>query len=84
MVGYVLVRRTGYRLTEVASCLVRDMATVSSLISRLAERIHADRHLSMEVDRLAKIVWKGKPDSTNRVWGPYFIAFLISTEMCVL
>jgi hypothetical protein len=56
IVGYVLVRRIGYRLTEAASYLGRDITTVSSLISRLVERIHADRHLSRQVDRLIKIV----------------------------
>ncbi len=56
IVGYVLVRRLGYRLTEVAPSLGRDLATVSSLISRLAARIRADRNLNRQVDRLVKIV----------------------------
>lgn len=55
MVGYVLVRRFGYGLVEVASCLGRDMATVSSLISRLTSRMETDRDIEREVDRLAKI-----------------------------
>lgn len=54
--GYVLVRRMGYQLTDAAECLGGDIATVSSLISRLSGRIDADSGLKREVDRLAKIV----------------------------
>ena len=39
LVGYVLIRRLGYKLKEVASCLGRDMATVTSMVSRFAERL---------------------------------------------
>jgi putative transposase len=56
VVGYVLVRRLGYRLTEVAKSLGRDMATVSSSMSRLAERIQGDKQLQKKIDRLVKIV----------------------------
>jgi putative transposase len=55
-VGYVLIRRRGYRLREVASSLGRDLATMSSLISRLGHQVHTDRRLSTEIDRLTKIV----------------------------
>jgi hypothetical protein len=54
MTGYVLVRRGGYALKEVASILGRDVATVSSLISRLADRISADSQLGKEIDRVTK------------------------------
>lgn len=54
VVGYVLVSRLGYRLAEVATCLGRDMATVSSLISRLRSRIDSDRDLKTEIDGLMK------------------------------
>jgi chromosomal replication initiation ATPase DnaA len=56
MVGYALVQRFGYGLVEVATCLGRDIATVSSLISRLTSRMEADRDLRREVDRLPKNV----------------------------
>jgi putative transposase len=56
IVGYVLVRRLGYRLTEVAKSLGRDMATVSSSMSRLAERIQGDKQLQKKIHRLVKIV----------------------------
>jgi len=39
LVGYVLVRRLGYKLKDVAKCLGRDVATVSSLVSRLDVRM---------------------------------------------
>jgi putative transposase len=56
MAGYVLIRRRGYRLTEVASLLGRDLATMSSLISRLGDQVHTDKRLRTEIDKLAKIV----------------------------
>jgi REP element-mobilizing transposase RayT len=56
MVGYVLVRRLGYQLREVASYFSRDVATVSSVISRLAERMEKEERLKKEVGKLAKIV----------------------------
>jgi chromosomal replication initiation ATPase DnaA len=54
IVACVLVRRLGYPLVEVASCLGRDMATVSSLMPRLSERMESNRDLKGQVDRLAK------------------------------
>jgi REP-associated tyrosine transposase len=56
LVGYVLIRRLGYRLKDVAKCLGRDVATVSSLIFRFSERISKDEVLRKESDRIAKIV----------------------------
>ena len=55
VVSYVLVRRLGYRLGEVASSLGRDAATVSSLMSRLAKRMENDKQLREEIDRLTRI-----------------------------
>lgn len=51
-----MVRRMGYRVKDVARCLGRDMATVSSLVSRFAERMAEDGNLRRQVARLAKIV----------------------------
>jgi putative transposase len=56
LIGYVLIRRSGYQLKEVAGCLGRDMATVSSLISRLANRMSTDEDLQRRAERIAKIV----------------------------
>jgi putative transposase len=52
LVGYVLIRRLGYKLKEVASCLGRDMATVSSMVSRFAERLGEDAKLRRKAKRL--------------------------------
>ncbi len=51
--AYVLIRRRGYRLTEVASGFGRDAATLSTLTSRLGKRASTDRRLAAEIDRLA-------------------------------
>ncbi|MFQ5683960.1 MAG: transposase [Candidatus Binatia bacterium] len=56
MVAYVLVRRLGYRLGEVAAYLGRDMATVGTLVARLNERMQCDRRLVLQIERLGKIV----------------------------
>ena len=56
LVAYVLVRRLGFGVSAVAAYIRRDAATVSSLLSRLSDRMQTDRQISKEVDRLAKIV----------------------------
>jgi hypothetical protein len=55
-VAYTLVRRLGYPLTEVATALGRDGATLSSLLSRLSEQIRQDDKLRREIEQLEKIV----------------------------
>ena len=52
MIAYVLVRRQGYALGEVARYFARDSATVGTLIGRLAERLAEDEMLRREIDRL--------------------------------
>jgi hypothetical protein len=54
LVGYVLIRRLGYMLSEVAKCLGRDPTTVSSLISRYSDRIAEDPGLKKQAARIAK------------------------------
>jgi len=56
VVGYVLIRRIGYRLKDVARFLGRDVATVSSLVSRFSERMVGDETLRKRAERLSKIV----------------------------
>ena len=56
MIAYVLTRRLGYRLGEVASYFHRDMATVGTLASRLYERMRSDPDLHKRVDQLVTIV----------------------------
>jgi DNA-directed RNA polymerase specialized sigma24 family protein len=58
MVGFVLVRRQGYPLGEVARYFGRDAATVSKLIGRLAERLAEDEDLRREIERLNKKIHK--------------------------
>ena len=45
LVGYVLIRRLGYKLKDVAKCLRRDVAAVSSFISRYSERMAQEKEL---------------------------------------
>ena len=54
--AYVLVRRLGYRLSDVAAYFKRDIATVATLLARLSDRLQADDAARREVDRLSKIV----------------------------
>jgi hypothetical protein len=54
LVGYVLIRRLGYKLKDVARCLGRDIATVSSLISRYTERIADDEEWRKQSTRIAE------------------------------
>jgi hypothetical protein len=54
LVGYVLIRRLGCKLKAVAKCLGRDIATVSSLISRYSELIGDDEELRKQSIRIAK------------------------------
>jgi REP element-mobilizing transposase RayT len=54
--SYVLVRRLGYRLSDVAAYLGRDVASVATLLARLSDRMQADDKTSGEIERLAKIV----------------------------
>ena len=51
LVGHVLIWRLGYKLKDVALCLGRDMATVSSFISRFAERLAEDEGLRKQAER---------------------------------
>lgn len=56
MIGYVLVRRQGYGLGEVAEYFGRDPATLGTLLGRVAERMERDGKLRQEIHRLNKIV----------------------------
>ena len=56
LVGYVLIRRLGYRLREGSSCLGWDVATMSSLISRFSVRMTKNAEFRKQAERIAKIV----------------------------
>jgi putative transposase len=55
VIGYVLVRRGGYAVKEVAEYFGRDPTTMSSLISRYEQKLQDDPRLE-EVDRLNQFV----------------------------
>jgi REP element-mobilizing transposase RayT len=54
--AYVLVRRLGYRLSDVAAYFNRDIATLATLLARLSDRLQADDAARRKLDRLSKIV----------------------------
>jgi REP element-mobilizing transposase RayT len=54
LVAYVLIRQFGYKLKDVAKCLGRDLATVSSLVSRYSGRMAEDEGLKKQAARIAK------------------------------
>ncbi len=54
LIAYVLIRRLAYKLSEVAKCLGRDTATVSSLVSRYSDRMAEDKELKKQVAVIAK------------------------------
>lgn len=56
VVAYVLLRRLGYKLGEVAGYLRRDIATLGTLLGRLSERMRSDKQLLSTLDRLSRIV----------------------------
>lgn len=57
-IAYVLVRRQGYGLKEVANYLKRDPSTMSVLIGRLAERMVQDSGVQHGLEQLVKLVSK--------------------------
>lgn len=52
--AYVLVRRLGYKLAEVANYFGRDIATVATLLARFSERLQSDVKQAREIVRLTK------------------------------
>ena len=54
--AYVLVRRLGYRLSDVAAYFGRDMATLATLLARLSDRVQANDTARREIERLNEIV----------------------------
>lgn len=56
LLSFVLVRRLGYRVTDVAAALGRDVATISAIVSRLARRLESDVQIAADVTRLTRSV----------------------------
>ncbi|MGZ8453408.1 MAG: hypothetical protein ACXWZE_15090, partial [Candidatus Binatia bacterium] len=55
-IGYILVRRQGYALGEVARYFARDLATIGTLIGRLSGRMEEDERMRREIETLTKKV----------------------------
>ena len=55
-IAYILVRRLGYALNEVAGYFGRDVATVATLLARIGERMQSDEKQKRELDSLTKSV----------------------------
>ncbi len=56
LIVYVLIRRFGFGVKEVADYLNRDPTTLTTLVSRQSNRYQKERVLQEEVERIAKIV----------------------------
>jgi chromosomal replication initiation ATPase DnaA len=56
VVSFVLVRRLGYRVADVAAALGRDAATISVIVSRLARRIESGDRTAADVARVHRSV----------------------------
>jgi chromosomal replication initiation ATPase DnaA len=56
LMAYVLVRRGGYGVKEVAEYFGRDPTTISSLLSRYEQKMQGQAELYRETDRLARFV----------------------------
>jgi len=56
LVAYVLVRRAGYKVEEVARYFGRDATTISSLLSRYEKRMQAEPRMGQDIEKLARIV----------------------------
>ena len=50
LVKYILARRQGYELSEVARYFARDLATIGTLIGRLSGRMEEDERMRREIE----------------------------------
>lgn len=50
--AYILVRRKGYGVVEVATQLRRDVTTLSVLLSRFTDRLHRDPALQQGMEQV--------------------------------
>lgn len=54
LAAYVLVRRLGYRVTDVAAALGRTVATTSIAVREISERLPGDEAAARQVDRVVE------------------------------
>ena len=55
-IAYIMVRRFGYRLKDVAAYFGREEATTATLLARLSERMQTDPKQKLDIDRLIRKV----------------------------
>jgi hypothetical protein len=55
LAAYVLVRRLGYRVTDVGPELGRNVATTSRTVWELSERLATDEAAARQIERLVEI-----------------------------
>jgi hypothetical protein len=56
MIAYVLARKLGYTLKDVAAYFGRDIATVATLLGRMGERMAHNEELHGNMERLSRKV----------------------------
>lgn len=56
LIAYVLVRRMGYRLNDVAAYFRRDAATIGTLLSRMTGQTAVEPQEKRAIERLEKLV----------------------------
>lgn len=56
LVAYVLTRRMGFSVKEVADYLGRDQTSISTLLIRFSQRVEQERDVKEECERVSKIV----------------------------
>jgi chromosomal replication initiation ATPase DnaA len=54
LAAYVLVRRLGYRLTDVAGVLGRNLGTASAAVGEVGRRLREDEGVARQVERLVE------------------------------
>ncbi len=54
LAAYVLVRRLGYRVTDVASVLCRNVSTASLAVREVGQRLSRDADAARQIDRLVE------------------------------
>src|SRR5262252_9268255 len=62
MIGYVLARKLGYPLNEVAAYFRRDIATAATLLGRMEARMSENKQLRDSLERLSENVESSKSD----------------------
>jgi chromosomal replication initiation ATPase DnaA len=62
-IAYVIVRRFGYRLKDLAANFGREALTTGTLLARIGERLQTDLKRKLDIDRLIRKVRLWIPDT---------------------